>query len=61
MRKNIGKFDRMVRLIIGVGAIYLGVAVSFWFYFLAAFAFYEAFSSWCAFYQIIGKNTCKIR
>ncbi len=66
MKKNIGTFDRVVRLIIGVillvialfavTALWLKVLVII----LAIFTFYEALSSWCLFYQLIGKNTCPV-
>ena len=65
-QKNIGTADRVIRIIIGVAilmyiimgnhtlltTVVLGV--------LAAFCFYQALTSWCLWYQIIGKNTCPI-
>lgn len=65
MKKNIGTFDRVVRLIIGLILI---AAIFFVGNFLAKiilgvfgiFCFYEALVSWCAFYALIGKRTCPL-
>jgi hypothetical protein len=61
MQKNIGKTDRLIRLALG----FLLLAYAWWqtswiALGLALFTFYEALSSWCLFYQLIGKNTCPI-
>lgn len=66
MTKNIGTFDRIMRLIIGIilGVFAVIVAAALWVKIvlgiLALFCFYEALASWCLFYQLIGKNTCPI-
>jgi len=62
MQKNIGSGDRIFRFIIAI----LLFAYSFWQESLFAtllgfFVLYEALASWCAFYQLIGKNTCPIK
>jgi len=65
MKKNIGTIDRAVRLIIGlvcltavffVAAFWLKVILVL----LGIFAIYEALVGWCAFYMLIGRNTCPI-
>lgn len=66
MNKNIGTFDRILRVIIGLVLF----AVS-WFSFvwwlkllflaIGIFSIYEALVGWCAFYALIGKNTCPIK
>ena len=61
MKKNIGTYDRVVRAVFGV----LFLVGAWWFHSLillaiALFSFYEALVGWCAFYQLIGKNTCPI-
>lgn len=66
MKKNIGTIDRVVRLLLAIGLfigmffvpqgllkIVLGVA--------SIFTLYEALFGWCAFYALIGKNTCPIQ
>ncbi|MFO0703771.1 MAG: DUF2892 domain-containing protein [Patescibacteria group bacterium] len=65
-KKNIGRNDRIIRFLIGL--ILLGIALYFrgtflFFIFLifSFFSFFESLFSWCAFYQLIGKNTCPIK
>lgn len=65
MKKNIGKNDRFLRFIIAtillsfsflVESIFLTVFLLI----SAIFVFYEFLVGWCAFYALIGKNTCPI-
>lgn len=61
MKKNIGTFDRLLRL--GLGIVFLGLAYWFSSWILLAvaiFCIYQAAASWCVLYQILGKNTCSI-
>jgi hypothetical protein len=66
MKKNIGTTDRIVRLLIAivcfvavfmVDNIYLRAILSL----LSVFSLYESLFGWCAFYALIGKNTCPIQ
>src|SRR3990167_2206025 len=62
MKPNIGTKDRIVRLIIGVVLISLALIYKSTFMALGGlFSIYEAFSSWCVFYQLLGRNTCLIK
>src|SRR3990167_5250192 len=62
MKPNIGTNDRISRLIIGVVLISLALIYKSAFMTLGGlFSIYEAFSSWCVFYQILGRNTCSIK
>lgn len=65
MHKNIGNGDRILRIIIGiillavilfVSNLYLKIFLGL----LGIFSFYEALVGWCAFYALIGRNTCPI-
>jgi hypothetical protein len=59
MKKNIGKPDRILRLI--AGALLLGWAywkMSWVLLVLGLFTLFEAYMSWCILYQILGKNSC---
>jgi hypothetical protein len=59
MKKNIGKPDRIVRLIVGI--LLLGWAywqMSWILLVLGLFTLFEALMSWCILYQILGKNSC---
>ncbi len=61
MKKNIGNVDRIIRALIGVILIAADLYLRSGILFIAGiFSIYEALSSWCFFYQIIGKNTCPI-
>ena len=62
MKPNIGTKDRIARLIIGVVLILLALIYKSTFMALGGlFSIYEAFSSWCVFYQLLGRNTCPIK
>ncbi len=67
MKKNIGTFDRVVRLVIGIilfviaFVILIPVVLKVILILFGLFCLYEALTSWCAFYQLIGKNTCPIQ
>lgn len=59
MKKNIGTADRLIRFSIGLLLLaYAWWAGSWIALAFALFTFYEAAASWCAFYQLIGKNSC---
>lgn len=61
MKKNIGLWDRLFRLSIGIVLLAFAWWQSSWIAFgIALFTFYEALAGWCIVYQIIGKNTCPI-
>ena len=67
MKKNIGKIDRAGRLVLGIllllFAFFSSLASLFKIIIILAalFIFYEALVGWCAFYALIGKNTCPIK
>jgi hypothetical protein len=59
MKKNIGKPDRILRLIVGI--LLLGWAywkMSWILLILGLFTLFEAYMSWCILYQILGKSSC---
>lgn len=61
MIKNIGFSDRLFRFIIGivlVGGAFLFKSTSL--ALIGLFTLYEAASSWCVLYQLIGRNTCPL-
>ena len=62
MKPNIGTKDRIVSLEIGVVLVSLALINKSTFMALGGlFSMYEAFSSWCVFYQLLGRNTCQIK
>jgi hypothetical protein len=59
MKKNIGKPDRILRLIVGLILLALAYWNMSWILLLAGiFTLFEALMSWCILYQILGKNSC---
>jgi len=60
--KNIGKNDRMIRIVIGVVLFFIAITTTWspWLLFFSGFAFFEAIFSWCGFYAALGKNTCPV-
>lgn len=60
VNKNIGKNDRLLRLVISIGLLLWAITTS-WspvLLFFSGFALFEAIFSWCGFYAALGKNTC---
>lgn len=61
MQKNIGTYDRLLRLALAVVLFALALWLNSWILAaLGVFTLYEAVASWCVLYQLIGKNTCPI-
>lgn len=62
LSQNIGKSDRLLRALIGVGLLLLAITTT-WnpiLIFLSGFALFESIFSWCGLYAALGKNTCPI-
>jgi len=60
--RNIGKSDRILRGVLGIG-LFLWAVTTSWSpvtLFISGFCLFEAIFSWCAFYQALGRNTCPI-
>ncbi|MFN4174955.1 MAG: DUF2892 domain-containing protein, partial [Parachlamydiaceae bacterium] len=61
MKTNIGNLDRGIRLAFAVMLFaYAAYANSFFALLIGLFTLYEALGGWCAYYELIGKNTCSI-
>jgi len=61
MIKNIGFSDRLSRFVIGVVLLVLSFLFkSTTLALFGLFTLYEAASSWCLLYQILGRNTCPL-
>lgn len=59
MKKNIGTPDRLLRLAIAMILLLLAYWKWSWILLIAGlFVLFEAISSWCVLYQILGKNSC---
>lgn len=65
MKKNIGTKDRVFRFFIAT-ALFVGIffvdssIAKIILGLFSIFTFYEVLVGWCAFYALIGKNTCPV-
>ncbi len=61
MKKNIGTQDRVIRFVMGLLLLFYAWWQSSWLALgFSLFTFYEALSSWCIVYQLLGKTSCPI-
>lgn len=61
MKKNIGTTDRVIRFILALLLLLYAWWQSSWLALgFSLFTFYEALSSWCIVYQLLGRNSCPI-
>ena len=58
MKKNVGKNDQIIRLILGIVIIILGVYYKNWWGLIGLVLFLTAFG-WCPIYKIFGLSTVK--
>lgn len=60
--KNLGTPDRLVRILLGLFLTSIGItSQNPVLVLLGLFSLYEALSSWCVFYALLGKNTCSLK
>jgi hypothetical protein len=59
-RKNIGKTDRIIRVVIGVVIGALGIFYQSWWGLIAILPLGTAAFSFCGLYRLLGINTCKV-
>ena len=61
MKSNIGKIDRLARLAIAIFLLVYAYLQGSWIAFgFSIFTFYESWAGGCAFYQLIGRNSCPL-
>jgi hypothetical protein len=60
VHNNIGKYDKILRLVIWLGLLFWAITTSWspWLLFFSGFTLFEALFSWCGLYAVLGKNTC---
>jgi len=61
MKKNVGKVDKIIRLVLGVVFIVLSPLVSYWFLIPAALMIGTALLGTCGIYSLFGISTCKVK
>lgn len=60
MKKNVGKIDAIIRLILGSVLIVLGMLYSKWWFLAAGILIITAVMKWCGLYKICSMSTCKV-
>ena len=59
MKQNVGRIDKMVRLIIAIVFIFVGYYISPWFYIVSVVMILTALMGFCGIYALLGINTVK--
>lgn len=59
MKKNVGKTDRTLRIVIGLAIIGAGVVYQSWWGAIGALPILTAIMGWCPPYALLGIDTCK--
>ncbi|WP_446009075.1 YgaP family membrane protein [Candidatus Electrothrix sp.] len=59
MKCNVGKSDRIVRVILGIGIIAVGFYFQSWWGAIGALPIFTAAIGWCPAYLPFGLSTCK--
>jgi len=59
MKRNVGKIDRIVRIVIGAGMIAAGVFFESWWGAIGIVPIITAAIGWCPAYLPLGISTCK--
>jgi len=61
-KRNINTIERVLRLILAIILLLYAIWQKSWIVLLVAlFVFFEVIIGWCAFYQLIGKNSCPLK
>lgn len=61
MKKNVGKTDKIIRIIIAIIIAGLGIYYQNWWGLLALLPLGTALFSYCALYALLGINTCPMK
>ncbi len=59
MKKNIGKTDGIVRMLLGIAIVLAGFYSSAWWMVLGVIPLATAFFGFCPLYYLFGMSTCK--
>lgn len=62
MKKNVGGYDRALRIIIGLGGLSAGYVLNLWWVALiAAIILLSGLIGWCGLYVLCGLNTAPVK
>jgi hypothetical protein len=59
MKKNVGNFDRVARLILGLVVIALGILFQSWWGLAGVVFLFTSAAGWCPVYLPFGISTCR--
>ncbi len=60
MKRNIGKTDRIIRVLIGLIVIAVGAYFKSWWGAIGLLPIFTAALGWCGLYTLFGISTCKV-
>jgi len=60
MKKNVGGFDQVLRLVLGLVIIALGILFQSWWGLLGIIPLFTGSINWCPLYLPFGLSTCKV-
>lgn len=60
MKRNVGKADRTIRVLLGIAIIGIGIYFKSWWGLLGIIPLFTATLGWCPAYLPFGISTCKI-
>ena len=58
MKKNMGKINKWVRIILGIAIILAGIYYGNWWGLIGLIPLLIGISGWCPLYHLFGINTC---
>jgi hypothetical protein len=61
MKKNVGKTDKAIRIVLGLAIAAVGVYFQSWWGLLAIIPIATAFISFCGLYALLGISTCPVQ
>ena len=61
MKCNIGKTDRIIRVLIGLIVVAVGVYLKSWWGAIGLVPLFTAAIGWCGLYTLFGMSTCKAK
>jgi hypothetical protein len=62
MEKNVGKLDRIIRVVLGIILLCLGLYLKNWLLdLLGLISLATAAIGWCGLYKVFGISTCKVK
>lgn len=61
MKPNMGKTDRVIRLLVGLIIVGIGVYFKSWWGAIGLVPIFTAAIGWCGLYTLLGTSTCKVK